>query len=112
MTLERFKEWLNSLNKKMFILKMKILLILDNVPVYSLDIEMSIIKLLYLPPNTTNKTQPLYLGIIHSFKSLYRNLLNENLLLMDDKNKIKPIDMKECIIIANKAWNLVKKETI
>ncbi len=74
MNLSIFMEWINGLNEKK-LMNRRILLILDNAPVHPFNIEYPNIELLYLPPNTTSKIQPLDRGIIRSFKSIYRRLL-------------------------------------
>ncbi|GBC35801.2 tigger transposable element-derived protein 6-like [Rhizophagus irregularis DAOM 181602=DAOM 197198] len=52
----------------------------DNAPTHLLDetIQLSNIKVYFLPPNTTAHLQPLDAGIINSFKAQYRKLLIAN----------------------------------
>ena len=56
--------------------KRKILLFMDNAGCHPPDLcsKYSNIKVVFLPPNTTLKLQPLDLGIIRNFKAHYRKL--------------------------------------
>uniref|UniRef100_U9UAX0 Uncharacterized protein n=1 Tax=Rhizophagus irregularis (strain DAOM 181602 / DAOM 197198 / MUCL 43194) TaxID=747089 RepID=U9UAX0_RHIID len=58
----------------------------DNAPTHLLDetIQLSNIKVYFLPPNTTAHLQPLDAGIINSFKAQYRKLLIANRIEMYD----------------------------
>ncbi len=60
----------------------KALILLDNVPCHP-GMELSNIKLVFLPPNTIG-TQPLDSGIIRNFKVKYYNILLEFLLSHED----------------------------
>ncbi|GBO14136.1 Tigger transposable element-derived protein 6 [Araneus ventricosus] len=72
MTSEFFSEWLKQTNKKMCKEKKKIVLFIDNYMAHSLIPQMNAVKVVFLPPNTTSKLQPLDQGIIRSFKVFYR----------------------------------------
>ncbi|GBN68993.1 hypothetical protein AVEN_269423-1 [Araneus ventricosus] len=50
----------------------KILLVLDNVTCHAHGAQLKNVKLLFLPPNTTSKLQPLDHGVIKCFKMEYR----------------------------------------
>jgi len=63
MNYQLFNEWLDTFNKRMIFEKRSILLILDNAPVHCHDTSLSNIELLFLPPNTTSKIQPLDQGV-------------------------------------------------
>lgn len=58
----------------------KILLFLDNVSSHT-EIELSDVKLAFLPANTTTHTQPLDQGIVQNFKIFYRKHLVEHLVV-------------------------------
>jgi hypothetical protein len=57
----------------------KALILLDNIPCHP-EMELSNVKLVFLPPNTTTRTQPLDSGIIRNFKVKYCKILFEFLL--------------------------------
>ena len=74
MTSNLFKEWVLKFNEKMKRLERKVLLFLDNATCHP-NIELSNVKLVYFPPNTTSNLQPLDQGIIKTMKSFYRQML-------------------------------------
>ena len=53
----------------------KVLLFLDNCTSHIMDNELSNVKLIFFPSNTTSVLQPLDQGIITNFKSFYRKNL-------------------------------------
>lgn len=84
MTGEIFREWLQTLNNKMALQQRKILLLLDNCAAHP-HTCLSNVTLLYLPPNTTAKLQPMDAGIIQHMKLNYRKRLLQHVLnVMDD----------------------------
>ena len=77
MTGEILHDILNKLNRKVMAKNRSILLIIDNAGCYPNDMvdKYSNVRVLFLPPNTTSKLQPLDLGIIMTFKLHYCKLL-------------------------------------
>jgi hypothetical protein len=97
--------------------KRRILLLLDNCSAHVVVDDLQNVKLIFLPPNTTSKIQPLDQGIINSFKLNYRKLLLEH--LIDHANKVqslsefaKSISVLNAIFWIDCAWNLVQRGTI
>ena len=73
-----FTEWVKALDRKM-----KSLLIVDNCSSHLCINNLESITLLFLPPNTTSKTQPLYAGIIKNTKHYYhRSIIQQRLLAL------------------------------
>jgi hypothetical protein len=62
----------------------KAIILLNNAPCHP-EMELSNVKLIFLPPNTTARTQPLDSGIIRNFKLKYRKMLLEFLLSHENK---------------------------
>ena len=95
-----------------------ILLLLDNAPVHP-SIELSNVKLVFLPPNTTAGTQPLDAGIIKSFKYHYRKQLLKHMVFELDESIdqnasdwVKSINVAHAVNWIKNAWNSVTSETI
>jgi hypothetical protein len=78
-----FLEYLHKFNAKMQIENQKALILLNNTPCHP-EMELSNVKLVFLPPNTTTWTQPLDSGIIRNFKIKYCKMLIEFLLSHED----------------------------
>ena len=53
----------------------KIALIVDNCPAHPDVPGLQAINLIFLPPNTTSRTQPMDQGVIRSLKAHYRSIL-------------------------------------
>ncbi|GBN68787.1 hypothetical protein AVEN_193224-1 [Araneus ventricosus] len=74
---------------------------------------MNALKVVFLAPNTTSKLQPLDQGIIRSFKVFYREELVKKVVDSIDKNqKMKPVNMLDCMRMADRAWMNVTQKTI
>ena len=69
-----FREWLHDLEYDMRAQKRNIVLLLDNASAHTAhDMEVKTVKVVFLPPSTTSKLQPMEAGIIASFKRRYRH---------------------------------------
>ena len=77
MNSEIFNSILSKLNQRLLREKKNILLFMDNAPCYPPCLEgmFSNIKVVFLPKNTTSKTQPLDAGIIANWKVKYKKRL-------------------------------------
>ena len=61
------RTWLNVCKRKS-----KVILIADNSPAHRIIEGLKAVELVFLPPNTTWKTQPMDQGVIRSLKAKYR----------------------------------------
>lgn len=68
MTGIRFIDWLKALDDHFQIKCRRIILFIDNCPAHPKGVELKNIKLVYLPPNSTSKLQPMDQGIIKVLK--------------------------------------------
>lgn len=115
MTAAIFTTWLQKLNNKMRIQGREILLLLDNCSAHP-KIELSNVKLAFLPPNTTSKLQPLDSGIIAQVKALYRKRMLRHLLVEMDESSTasqlaKSITLLDAVRWMGNAWYAVKPST-
>ncbi len=97
MSASLFQDYLEHFNVKMRQENRKVLLLLENAPVHP-NLELSNVKMLFFPPNTTAGCQPLDAGIIKNFKVYYRRSFLNFLLNEGNENgineTIKSVTMK------------------
>ena len=108
-----------SFNRKMIQQKRSVLLLMDNAGCHPEDLrdKFSNVKVVFFPPNTTSKLQPLDLGIIKNFKVHYRRYLLSYILAsietcISASEVAKTITILDAIRWISKAWRDVKPETI
>ena len=108
-----FEEWVRDLNKQFESEKRKVTLIIDNCPAHPIIDNLSHIKLVFLPPNTTSVRQPMDQGIIRCFKAHYRKQLVKLILRSLDCNKPLPkVSLLTALQLLTSAWNEVSQATI
>lgn len=117
MTITIFRNWLITFDKLIRISnpKRKVLLILDNAGCHKLNgLELKNVEILFLPPNTTTKLQPLDAGIIASFKAKYRQKLIRFLLNNIETQPLikQSLSLLEAIRFIVKSWDEVTEDTI
>ena len=119
MTGEIMNAVLSKLNRRLASSNRFILLLMDNAGCHpeNLTSKFSNIKIVFLPPNTTSKLQPLDLGIIQNFKVHYRHFFLRYVLSKIEEcdtatDVVKSVNILIAIRWIAKAWSLVKAETI
>ncbi len=110
---------LTKLNNRLSKNNRTILLMMDNAGCHpeGLKEKFSNIRVCFLPANTTSKLQPLDLGIIQNFKVHYRTLFLRHVIAKIDEcdsasEVCKSVNVLVAIRWVDKAWSLVKEETI
>ena len=112
MTSTLFEKWLRKIDFQMKQNDRKIALILDNCTAHPNVSGLTNIKLVFLPPNTTAKTQPMDAGVIRCLKAHYRKrLANLRLLAFEEKKDFK-VDVLQAMRLLREAWNSVSQVTI
>ncbi len=84
MTAKVFHARLLDLDKKMIRKNRRILLFIDNCP-HAKNVQLQNVRVEFLPPNATNKLQPLDQGIIEVLKQYYPKCLVLQLIVQIDK---------------------------
>ena len=84
MTSEIYQRWLQNFDSK---LRRQVLLLLDNAPSHPKDANVTNVKLVFLPANTTSMLQPLDQGIIKIVKTICRKRLLQSVLAKMDKEE-------------------------
>lgn len=91
----------------------KILLILDNCTAHpDINSDLTNIKLVFLPPNTTSVLQPLDQGIIKSFKAHYRKILISKVLQNLELKTNFVVSILNALEYVKEAWDSVIVDTI
>ena len=70
-----FEEWVREVDVKFQTENRKIALIIDDCPAHPTIADLSNVKLIFLPPNTTSVSQPMDQGVIKCLKAFYRRRL-------------------------------------
>ena len=112
MTSTLFEKWLRKLDFQMRKSDRKIAMVLDNCTAHPNISGLTNIKLVFLPPNTTAKTQPMDAGVIRCLKAHYRNSLAKLRLLAFEEKRDFKVDVLEAIRLLRRAWNNVSEVTI
>ena len=108
-----FEEWVRDLNKKFESEKIKVALIIDNCPAHPIIDNLSHIKLVFLPPNTTSVSQPVDQGIIRCLKAHYRKRLVKLILRCLDSNKaLTKVSLLTALQLLASTWNEVSQATL
>lgn len=116
MTRDIMSEWLSNLDQKMIRQNRKIILFMDNAASHP-HIELSNVKIAFLPPNTTAACQPLDQGIIKNFKVKYRKRVLRHLIAnMDNATSASDLGKKISVLDAiqwiSSAINEIEQSTV
>lgn len=106
-----FNNWLCEINHYFKLKNKKIVLFLDNCSAHC-DKNLSNIKLVFYPPNTSSIIQPLDLGIIKNFKDHFRNFYMNKVVLDSINLKQYQINLLDAIIWAKLSVWKIKKLTV
>ena len=107
MTAEIWKEWLQSLDRKMAQLKWKVLLFADNCPAHPVVPRLKAVAVHFLLPNTTAVPQPMDQGVMQCFKSWYKKLLLEKMGNALNSSINFKVDVLQAMHFAAAAWDHV-----
>ena len=107
------EEWVRDVNKTFQAEWRKVALIIDNCPAHPIIENLSHLKLVFLPPNTTSVTQPMNQGVIRCLKAHYKKRLVKLILRSLDSNKPLPkVSLLTTLQLLVSAWNEVSQTTI
>ncbi len=115
MTGDIFRQWLHQVNNRMIYQQRKILMFVDNCSAHP-DVQLSRVKLVFLPPKTTSHLHPCDGGIIQAVQLNYRRRFLRHLLLrMNDtasaSDLAKEVTVLDAIMWLKLAWNGVSDIT-
>ena len=99
MTTSLFLTWVEDFNYPVVSRSKRVLLLLDNAPTHK-QLLMSNVLLVFPPPNTTSKIQPMDAGIIANFKRNYKKLYLRRALTLtnppQDMYKVDQLSAMKC----------------
>lgn len=104
---EELLQWDAELQKN----KRKILLLVDNCPAHP-EVPLNQIKLVFMPPNSSSKLQPMDQGVIHSLKSHYRKIMIIKMLQAIDNGQDFSVSLLDAVNFIHLAWQEVSAKTI
>ncbi|CAH1244025.1 TIGD4 [Branchiostoma lanceolatum] len=118
MTSELFLDWLRTFDRKMGSQDRKVLLFLDHAPSHP-HVRYRNVELVFFPPSTTSRYQPLGQGVIHSFKLNYRKRQLRRVLQERQKHReasgeqlAREVSVLEAVQWVSSAWQEVPQRTI
>ena len=89
MTGDIFTQWVKKLDMKCHRQHPRVALIVINCPAHPKIKGLKAVKLVFLPPNTTSRTQPIDQGVIRALKHHYRKqVIVKHLRAMDRKEEV------------------------
>lgn len=112
MTSEIFTEWVKKPEKKMLRKKRKIALNVDNCPAHPKIVGLKAVELVFLPPNSTSKTQPMEQGIILNLKVHYRKPVLLKFIKSINRDETPNISILDALHLLSQAWNCVTSFTV
>ncbi|XP_064467178.1 tigger transposable element-derived protein 6-like [Ornithodoros turicata] len=120
MTRALFQEWLEEFDRDMLKQQRKVLLLLDNCTAHQVNVSLSSVEVLFLPPNTTSGLQAMDMGVIANVKAFYRRRVVDRMIFNIDRSKAQGTDdvpdLKVTPLMAvqfvNAAWYEVRRSTI
>ena len=108
-----FEEWLRELDRKFAFEGRNVAFVIDNCPAHPHIDNLKAIKLYFLPPNTTSKTQPMDQGVIRSLKAKYRkNVVRKIIQSVEKKKTLPKILLLQGMQMLVSAWDALSTQTI
>ena len=108
-----FEEWVRELDVKFHKQSRKIALIIDNCPAHPTIADLSNVKLIFLPPNTTSVSQPMDQGVIRCLKAFYRRrLVNIMIQRLEKGQDLPKISILHALQLLVASWNDVTESTV
>ena len=108
-----FEEWIRELDSKFEREGRKVVLIVDNCPAHPRVKDLKAINLVFLPPSTTSKTQPMDQGVIRALKAHYRSKAVQMYITAIENNRPIPnISILVAMDMLVAAWDKVTPGTI
>ena len=110
---DSFTGWVKELDRRFAAQDRKIVLIVDNCPAHPIVDGLKAIELIFPPPNTTSKTQPMDQDVIRSLKAFYcHSIIKRYITSINVGRSPKKVNMFEAMTLLTAAWECVSPITI
>ena len=108
-----FEEWVCELDVKFQKENRNIALIIDNCPAHPTIADLSNVKLIFLPPNTTSVSQPMDQRVKKGLKAFHRRrLVNLMMKRLEQGQNLPKISILRALQLLVASWNDLTKTTI
>ena len=108
-----FPDYTRRLDAKFYVQGRKVALIIDSSLAHPNFDNLKVIELVFLPPNTTSKTQPMDEEVIRALQAFYRtNVVRHQIKYIDAGRTIPKINILEAMRISVKSWDAVSSNTV
>ena len=87
MDIKLFEEWVREVDRRFTREGQKIVLLVDHCPAHPSIDNLISNELIFLPPNTTSRLQPMDQGVIRSLKAHYKTMSIKKLIEATEKKK-------------------------
>ena len=110
---EIFSDNVRKLDTKFDAEGRKIVLIIDNCPAHPNVDHLKAIQLVFLPSNTTSKTQPMDQGVIRALKAFYRtNVVRRQIKYVNEGKTTPKINILQAMRMLVKSWDAISINTV
>ena len=108
-----FEEWVREVDRRFTKEGRKIVLLVDNCPAHPSIDNLVSTELIFLPPNTTSKLQPMDQSVIRSLKADYKTMSIKKLIEATEKKKPLPeFSILDALQMLDLAWRKVTTKTV
>ena len=103
-----FEEWVREVDRRFTKEGRKIVILVDNCPAHPSIDNLVSAELIFVPPNTTSKLQPMDQDVIRSLKADYKKLIEA----IEKKKPLPEYSILDAMQILDLAWGKVTTKTV
>ena len=108
-----FEEWVREVDRRFIKEVQKIVLLVDNCPAHPSIDNLVSTELIFLPPNTTSKLQPIDQGVIRSLKAYYKTMsIKKSIEAIRKKKTLPEFSVLDAMQILDVTWGKVTTKTV
>lgn len=119
MTAEAFGHWLTQWDVQLQNSSRKILLLLEDSPAHSRNLQLQNIRLIFLSSKVSTPKQPFSLGIIHNFKAIYRQHMMQRVVSLvgnydqlEDSTHTGMVSILDALYLIKASWDCISSDII